>query len=770
MKTISNQNTQRLHACPGFASMLTVISVGVALLLILIAMYDNTVESQAVQKNNMLKNDYQQREEAFLRAMTSIIPSKAMLCMQDESQNVASTLTWKQVMTEALAIANAHTSVDANVSASLGISTMRNANTANSSMTLTHVVNALPKVPYVGQSQQATGHWEDVIVRTWIPGYTISGKWVPGYTIPGEWVPGYWKRKRNKWRWIRGYWTDEVVVPGYWTPDTVVNGRWEEKTEKKWVEDPNPNQDPKVTGNIVISGTNRSANSEFPPPLECSAAIHVKDSTYPIVSHIKKYGVTSTGWVSDDVKKHPLYNRVKAPRLHFNYQSGSTMIAKHNWWGFELSLSEQDTARTKIKRRTKKYLISLYEIPAQLSINASSYATMGAHADGTAWSNISNQGGVFAEKIKTEGAFAAAFLSSRKGTELSAEANIGGTIGSTAGTNPFSGHARERAQSQGLTFPISSASDAGRVAFIPINRGLEFYDRFVGSGDVINSTRAVSPTSWDFYSIGAKQCHMRLDIIDVVSSSDQTPTTIRFSYSVNGTMTTVDFAKGNNWPDPTSNAGLKFPFHTQTTSSGRPSLAVHIGRLKEYLASQKADQYEVNKSLSINVDYVNNPSIQKPSFPSLATDLAVTLLDAKDLSMFTKGFSLVTNLRLVIADDTNIVAMTPPAELKLPSGQDYFPPLSMFAPEKRYGDSGINVPVQLEGQLGSMAKGNTSPVRIADLKSGSKDEVVPENIRASLKPINHPAALPPISMMNWMVVIREIHPRFIRPAGSSTTP
>ena len=68
--------------------------------------------------------------------------------------------------------------------------------------------------------------------------------------------------------------------------------------------------------------------------------------------------------------------------------------------------------------------------------------------------------------------------------------------------------------------------------------------------------------------------------------------------------------------------------------------------------------------------------------------------------------------------------------------------------------------IEVDGQLGSLAKGNTTPTHIADFKSGSTNVVVPNNISADLKAIAHPAALPPISIMNWMVVIREIHPTY----------
>ena len=103
---------------------------------------------------------------------------------------------------------------------------------------------------------------------------------------------------------------------------------------------------------------------------------------------------------------------------------------------------------------------------------------------------------------------------------------------------------------------------------------------------------------------------------------------------------------------------------------------------------------------------------------------------------------------------------TTPPGVTVPAGEEFYPPVSFFAPEKRYGDSGIALKIDIDGQLGSLAKGNAEPIRIADLKTGYADQVVPENIVANLKTIDHPAALPPINMMNWMVVIREIHPKY----------
>ncbi|MCP5538330.1 MAG: hypothetical protein H7A51_19115 [Akkermansiaceae bacterium] len=754
----------KLHA--GFSSILVVISVGMGLLIILVSMYENTVESQAVEKKILQKNDYQQREDAFLRALTTIIPNKAMICMQDDSMTIRDELSWEAIMEEALSISNSHSAVDPDVAQSLGLDTLRNANVTNTQVDASKVVTPLAKAAYQGpESDEVTGHWEDITVREWVDGYTIPGEWVDGYTKPREWVDGYyisfWWYGREFRYWVEGYWKEGETVEGYWTEPTYVEGYWVEKTERQWVEDNViANPDPGVTGNLVTSGTNQAASSSYPPPLECTSEDYVIDSHYPMVSYTKQYGKTATGWVADNVDEYPLYNRVLAPNVHFNYQNNNRLIAKHNWWAFELGHSRNDKDKTKLTLRTKKYLISLYEVPSQLAINASSYTALGKHADGTAWANIQTEGGIFAEKIKTQGSFSADYLSSRKGVSLSNRSNIGGTTGSGAGNNPFASHAREIAESKGQVFPISSASDGGRVAFIPINRGLDFYDRYAGTGSSWEGTNSVSPTSWDYYSIGAKQCTMRMDVIDVASSTNQTPTAIRFSYSANGTMTSEEFIQGDSWPDPATADGEAFPFHIKTTSSGRPAIAFYSDRLKDYLASKGADQYTTNNCISINVDYPGNASIRKPSFPSEADDIAVILTEAEDFTAYTKGFSIVTNLRLIIADDTNITSTTPPSGVTVPSGEEYYPPLSMFAPEKRYGDSGTAVPVTIEGQIGSMAKGNSSPTRIADLKSGPDDEVIPENIRADLHPIVNPAALPPITMMNWMVVVREIHPKF----------
>jgi hypothetical protein len=60
----------------------------------------------------------------------------------------------------------------------------------------------------------------------------------------------------------------------------------------------------------------------------------------------------------------------------------------------------------------------------------------------------------------------------------------------------------------------------------------------------------------------------------------------------------------------------------------------------------------------------------------------------------------------------------------------YYPPASLFAPEKRYGTEVDPWKVELEGQLGSLADDNDDgdPVRLLDLTLGSEASADPDRI------------------------------------------
>ena len=166
-----------------------------------------------------------------------------------------------------------------------------------------------------------------------------------------------------------------------------------------------------------------------------------------------------------------------------------------------------------------------------------------------------------------------------------------------------------------------------------------------------------------------------------------------------------------------------------------------------------------NNSLVVNVDYsvtgLNNSVKYKPHFPSTPLDYGVILQECTNLSPFTKGFSLVTNLRLYIGDDFNQSLGTPPPGY-IPVG-NFYPPCSLFAPEKRWGAEADPLTIEMKGQIGSLASDTLSTaIRPLDSKFQNGTPMAANQITVNLKPITHPAELPPITMMNWLVVLEEL--------------
>ncbi|MEI6654050.1 MAG: hypothetical protein WCP45_04725, partial [Verrucomicrobiota bacterium] len=200
-----------------------------------------------------------------------------------------------------------------------------------------------------------------------------------------------------------------------------------------------------------------------------------------------------------------------------------------------------------------------------------------------------------------------------------------------------------------------------------------------------------------------------------------------------------------------------YPFEIKSLPAGNTCIAIYPKRLPAFLTALGADGTAVNSSLVVNVDYTaatGSALLTKPSIPCTDLDYGLILQECNDLTAFTKGFSLVTNLRLYIGDDFNVVATTPPSGYT-PTGL-YYPPCSIFAPEKRYGVDKDPFGVSLSGQIGSLASDtNTDPVRPLDSKILSGTTLAASRIHADLRPITHPADLPPISMMNWLVLLEE---------------
>lgn len=709
----------RRRGKPGFVSYVLVLSVGGILTLMMLFAYKSATRSAEVQGRVQLRVDYHEKENAILRSIVAITPNRAIRAMKGDSYSSSSTrrpLRWRNIFEEAMILSNARTSVNEELLEAAGFQ------------------NAI-----VGNSGDAELNSESRIFRA----------------VPGE--------------------------SGYASP-----------------------------------GINRSLGTGFPAPLSTvDSTVTSRDNTYPIISSAKEYGNLASSEVGLSVDDYPQYNLLTYPEINFGYaKPGDPFVAKRNWWAFTMDIANHDSSLTKLAKPKRTFVLSIYEIPSQLAISAAAFMSLGTFESGEEWQDdkVSIEGGIFAGKATVDGTTDLDAVASRRGLTVGSDSTI---AGKSFVSNPFTPGVRESYQvTHGEFFPISLPSESGRVAFVPINRGAEFFDRLDSAN--ADESDAISPTTWNDYSVGARQCAMRLDITECKDSTDPTPTELRFSYLKNGVRTNLDipletsqysglppgyiYACGENqsydfgdtvvdvaygangtyayqtgvtgvvtfnnarFGDPlygTYKYGYykpSYPFEVKLLPTGQICIAVYPQRLPEFLTALNADGPDVNNAMVVNVDYsaaTGSVNLTKPNIPCTELDYGVILQECADLTPFSKGFSLVTNLRTYVGDDFNVVAATPPTGYT-PSGT-YYPPCSLFAPEKRYGVEVDPFAISLEGQIGSLASESAvNPVRPLDSKTMSGTELGADRITVNLKPIGHPAELPPITMMNWLVVMEEV--------------
>jgi hypothetical protein len=706
MQTISNKKHAR-----GYISMLAVISISMLMLVLTIFAYKRALNAHATFSKIHTQTDFREKEEAVMRSIVSIVPNRAILAMQngsDASTASRMAVSFTTIFQDALNQANARTSISADLLDEISDGTVYRGNTGDAALA---DVSKIFK-PAIG------------------------------------------------------------------------------------------------TGSGITAGLNEDYGAKYPPSLNFSGTL-AYDKLYPIVSDYKKYGTLANGNVGLPTATYADFNLIPYPQIDFGYvQPGELFVAKRNWWAFKMNLAAHDDTITKLSRYDRTIVLSLYEIPSQLPISAGAYMALGQYANGSAWQNITISGTVFAGRALVEGATALDSLASRRGLDISTNSTIGGQ---SFVDNPFTPGIRENYQlTEGDFFPVSLASESGKAVFVPISRGNDFFDRYAHTAE----TNTVSPTTWNEYSVGAMQCAMRLDITKAASASDPTPTELTFSYMKNGSRETivlpldtgvatslpvgyikacdenqsynftspVDVAYGAagsyyfrqavsgnvifnnaNFGDPMAGAPKvgyyrpPFPFEIKSLPNGRICVAVYPERFSVFLALLGADSTAVNHSLAVNVDYVNTNTLTKPFIPSTDVDYGVILQECGNLTTFTKGFSLVTNLSLHIGDDFNVTSMTPPSGYTPPGGAAFYPPCSLFAPEQRYGVGTNPLAIVFNGQVGSTARDDAQdPIRPLDTETTSGVELAANSISMNLSTISHPAELPPITMKNWLIVIEEI--------------
>lgn len=506
-----------------------------------------------------------------------------------------------------------------------------------------------------------------------------------------------------------------------------------------------------------------------PAALQLSYENYLLDKQYPIVSFDKTYVNYYTKGLGLSATDFPRYNLIQYPDVKFGYKRpGEYFVAKRNWWVFSLKFGSHNEQRTGIPPVRKDYVLSIYEIPSQVPLSASTLLKVGKFADGTAWENVTLDGSLVAERLETEGSVVVSggSVAARKSLTLTGQTVVDGTtlesnfddLGereSRATTTTGTGGANGTTTNDSDFYEASQGGNVGKVAFIALNRGTNTLMNTTDGG----REERIAPTGWNHYTMAGRQAQMTLQIRKMASATDQTPTEIRFRYrNTSNALVTVDYVRGNNWPTEQEVGGSTFPFQTDELDNTRKALLIHLDRLPAFINSRSGTGgLALNNSLYV-MPLSGEPTVLIPSIPAAEADMAVSLRGGQDLTPFTAGFSLVSRYRVYIADTLNNVPATIPTNSGLPNGHVFYPPLSIFAPEKRFGESlSVDHPVELTGQLNSLKTATTDTVNPLEFMSGDDERIASNKIDANLTSLKSPAELPPIHLMNWLVTIEEVH-------------
>lgn len=486
---------------------------------------------------------------------------------------------------------------------------------------------------------------------------------------------------------------------------------------------------------------------KLPPLLDSSFELQAADALRPIVSPLKRYANQVPGLLAD-VRSYSVYNLIPYPNIRFGYAApGEPFVAKRNWWAFTVNYggSKGTVAR--------HYVLSLYEIPSQMPIEAATFVSIGKHQDGTDWNanSVSIDGAVYASRMSVTAAYGADRLAGRSSIEMAADVELGDL--SVRGDFDALGE-RERLQAEQGTdvLPVAISANSGRLTFLPLPTG-EDYLRRRPAGTTLNA--------FEEYIAGGDRCRITVEAKAMVSIADQTPTAILVRFATSGGSTReVTLERGKNWPTVFESGGSTIPFQTELTNNSRSCLTFHPSLLNDWLISNGGASVATNNSVFFSTNSELSPlTVRQPNYPPSVEDMCIIIRKGKDLSNYIAGLSIVTPLRVYVGDDLNAVASAePPVGSGLHAGSVHYPALSIFAAELRVGTTGINRPIEHHGQLGSLVMSGMNTWQPLDMKSGSDDAVHTDSISADLKPLRSPAELPPVHPMNWLVVIEEIYP------------
>lgn len=494
------------------------------------------------------------------------------------------------------------------------------------------------------------------------------------------------------------------------------------------------------------------------------------------------------------------WGRITYPNIRFGYKrpGDPNFIARRIWWRIPVlyqttqqALEDQPGVLPTQDQPTgprypnnlstgSNYILSVYEIPSQLPISGNANLQIGQNTDGTTWGSwvqFSGSNGsagatgptcsIYGDQIQLAGGTYNS-VSSRRQTNITKSATVGAeTFADSTYDNLGVREQKDLTRSTSLTgtaqigaAPVSVAGNDGKVLLVPVMPGNNFYMAAAGT-----------PTHWDLYARPYYRCRIRVIVSGTNSTLIYSPTaTPQISSSPTAGAITV---KVIVLPDTTSHPDqiLGVPDSSGTTTTYTQA-SYSAGGLPAYMTftstgtGTSADRNVLVINVGAMVTALGNPAqlysiyigsnpTTEPASPATISDPGIAITGTSDLSKFTCGLSIVTNQTLYLLDQFN--------QTKIPAS-GLFPPASIYAPDIRYGVSGVNPnTVGLTGQIAldptpTQSPGPTpTPGNPLNFVDGATHAVSPSsgNNTFALNEIIDPTQVPPITQLTLLFTIEK---------------
>jgi hypothetical protein len=435
------------------------------------------------------------------------------------------------------------------------------------------------------------------------------------------------------------------------------------------------------------------------------------------------------------------------------------------------------------------YVLSVYEIPSQLPISGNTNLQIGQNLNGgsswaSSWINFSGSNGtagsttntcsIYANQVQLAGGTYNS-VSAHQQLNITNSATVGGvTFTNSTFDNLGVREQDDLALSTLLTgtaqlgaAPVSVAGNDGKVLLVPVMPGAQFYMAAPNN----------APTHWDLYARPYYKCRIRVVISGTNSNLIYNPSanpqintaantgaiTVTITYlpdttgapdqilgfpDSSGTTLTYTQTSYYSADSPYSTASDGLPSYMTYTSTGAGTspdqnvLVINISGLVNALGNP-AQLYSI---------YIGSNPTSEPASPATASDPAIAITGTSNLTAFTNGLSLVSNQMLYFLDQFNQGPANSPASV----------PASVYAPDIRYGVSGVNPSsVALTGQIAidpePGATPSPTPACPLNFNDGADNPIAlgSSSNTFSLNEIIDPTKVPPITPLTLLFTIEK---------------